>query len=81
MKLEGFSYLNLYVLAKEDIIVSKIIRMETKDLEDMDLLIIDSDKALILSIIDEVLLRKDLYPSKREAFLNKLPIFREKYHV
>jgi hypothetical protein len=55
--------------------------METKDLEDMDLLIMDSDKALILSIIDEVLLRKDLYPSKREAFLNKLPIFREKYHV
>lgn len=81
MKLEQFSYLNLYVLAKEDIIVSKIIRMEAKDLEDMDLLTGDSDKGLILRIIEEVLQRKDLFPSKREAFIKNLPIFREKYRV
>lgn len=81
MKLEQFSFLNLYVLAKEDIIVSKIIRMEAKDLEDMDFLIGDSDKMLILSIIEEVLQRNDLYPSKREAFKKNLPVFREEYHV
>jgi len=81
VKLEQFSYLKLYVLAKEDIIVSKIIRMETKDLEDMDVLIGCSDKALILEIIEEVLLREDLYPSKKQAFLKNLPVFREMYHV
>ena len=81
MKLEQFSFLNLYVLAKEDIIVSKVIRMEAKDTEDMDLLIGDCDKVLILSIIEDVLRRKDLYPSKREAFLKNLPVFREKYNV
>jgi hypothetical protein len=40
-----------------------------------------ADPGFRRSWIEEVLLRKDLYPSKREAFLKKLPIFREKYHV
>ena len=50
MKLEQFSFLHPYVLAKEDIIVSKVIRMEAKDTEDMDLLIGDCDKVLILRL-------------------------------
>ena len=80
-RLDGFDYLQIYILSREDIIVSKIIRMEQKDLEDIDKLIADSDKLLILKVIDEVLERTDLFESKREEFLRKLPVFKERYNV
>jgi hypothetical protein len=80
-KLEQFEYLAIYVLAREDIIVSKIIRMEPKDVEDIDVLIKDSDKTVILQIIDEILHRTDLFDTKKEAFLENLPAFRERYNV
>lgn len=79
--MEQFSYLKFHILAKEDIVVSKIIRMEKKDIEDMDTIIEKCDRALILRIIDEVLGRNDLYDSKKEAFKRNLPVFREKYNV
>ncbi|NMA67720.1 MAG: hypothetical protein GX957_16065, partial [Clostridiaceae bacterium] len=44
-------------------------------------LIKDSDKKVIEDIINEVLERKDLFSSKREEFLRKLPEFRERYNV
>ncbi len=80
-KLEQFRFLDVYVLAREDIIVSKIIRMAPKDIEDIDVLIRESDKMLIVKIIEEVLKREDLFDSKKEAFLKNLPAFKEKYHV
>lgn len=79
--LEQFKYLQIYILSREDIIVSKIIRMEEKDIEDMDILMMKSDKMLIHNIIDEVLKRDDLFESKRQAFLKNLPAFEERYHV
>ena len=60
IQLEQFSYLDIYILSREDIIVSKIIRLSQKDLEDIDYLIKESDKELIVKIINEVLERKDL---------------------
>lgn len=78
-KLEKFQYLNVYVLSKEDIIVSKIIRLEDKDLEDIDHLMKSADKSLIKQIIDEVLEREDLVETKRQGFLEKLPLFEERY--
>jgi len=80
-RLEQFKYLQIFVLSKEDIIVSKIIRMEPKDIEDIDRLIEGSDRKLISDIINEVLQREDLYDSKKQAFMDKLPAFREKYNV
>ncbi|HHY77938.1 MAG TPA: hypothetical protein GX498_05465 [Clostridiales bacterium] len=80
-KLEQFKYLNVYILSIEDIIVSKIIRLEQKDIEDIDELIKVADKKLINKIIDEVLERKDLYQSKKDMFLKQLSIFRERYNV
>jgi len=80
-KLEQFKYLQIFALSREDILVSKIIRMEPKDIEDMDILIQKCDKTVILSIIKEVLNRQDLFDTKREAFLRNLPAFTEKYHV
>ncbi|MCX7710735.1 MAG: DUF6036 family nucleotidyltransferase [Clostridia bacterium] len=81
IRIDRFKYLEIFVLSREDIIVSKIIRMEPKDIEDIDLLIKDSDKALIVSIIDEILDRTDLFESKRQAFVNNLPAFKERYNV
>ena len=81
IKLEQFKYLQIYILSKEDIIVSKIIRLEPKDIEDIDKLIVQCDLKLTSNIIQEVLNRKDLYESKRRAFLDKLPVFRERYNV
>jgi hypothetical protein len=80
-KLEQFKFLDIYVLSREDIIVSKIIRMEPKDIEDINLLIKKSDKSLIVKIIDEVFHREDLFESKKEAFLKKVPLFKERYNV
>lgn len=80
-KLEQFNYLDVYILSREDIIVSKVIRMERKDIEDIDLLIKESDKGLINKIVEEVLSREDLFESKKNAFLNNLPAFRERYNV
>lgn len=81
IKLKEFSYLNVYVISREDIIVSKIIRMAQKDIEDIDIIIEQADKKLILEIILEVLQRTDLYESKKQAFLNNLVLFKERYNV
>jgi len=81
VKLDKFKYLNIYILSVEDIIVSKIIRLEQKDLQDIDSLIKTADKGLINQIIEEVLSRSDLYETKKEQFKKQLPIFREVYNV
>lgn len=81
IKLNKFKYLNVYLLSVEDIIVSKVIRLEQKDIEDINELIKVADKELINQIIDEVLSRSDLYKSKKEQFIKKLPRFRERFHV
>ncbi|BEP30295.1 DUF6036 family nucleotidyltransferase [Helicovermis profundi] len=81
LKLEEFKYLNVYILSIEDIIVSKIIRLAKKDIDDIDILIKKADKNLLTTIIDEVLNRNDLFESKKKAFKNNLLIFKEKYNV
>lgn len=81
IKLENFKYINVYVLSSEDIIVSKIIRLEKKDIEDIDELIKVADKRLINQIIEEVLDRNDLYESKKVEFIKKVKEFKERYHV
>jgi len=81
IKLEQFKYLNIYVLSVEDIIVSKIIRLEEKDLQDIDILMGKADKKLINQIIDEVINRNDLFASKKKGFIEKLELFRERYNV
>jgi hypothetical protein len=69
------------LLSVEDIIVSKIIRLAEKDLEDIDILINMANKELINEIICEVLSRNDLYKSKKEQFEIQLVQFRERYNV
>jgi hypothetical protein len=43
IKSDKFEYLNVYLLSPEDIIVSKIIRLEQKDIEDIDKLMETAD--------------------------------------
>lgn len=81
LKLEKFTYINIYLLSVEDIIVSKIIRLEDKDIEDINELIKIADKEKIKLIIQEVLARNDLYDTKRLEFTKKLETFKEIYNV
>lgn len=81
LKLDEFKYINVYILSKEDIVISKIIRLESKDIEDLDEIIPKCNKEILNKIIDEVLNREDLFESKRNEFIKKLEIFREKYNV
>ena len=80
-KLEEFKYLNIYILAKEDIVTSKIIRLLEKDIEDLDQIVPTCNKVLLNEIIEEILNREDLFDSKKQEFIKKLKIFREKYNV
>lgn len=81
IKLNEFEYINVYILSKEDIAVSKIIRLADKDLEDLNEIMSDCNKEVLNSIIEEVLARKDLFESKKAEFKRKLKIFKEKYNV
>ena len=80
-RLKEFSYIRVYILAREDIAVSKIIRLAPKDWEDLDQIITKCNKQILNQIIEEITSREDLYDSKKKEFMKKLTIFREKYHV
>lgn len=81
IKLNEFKYINVYILSKEDIAISKVIRLAKKDIEDLDQIIPECNKQLLNQIIDEIINRKDLYESKKNGFINNLKKFREKYNV
>ena len=78
IKLDEFNYINVYILSKEDVVVSKIIRLAEKDIEDLNQIVPKCDKELLNSIIKEILDRDDLFDSKKNEFIKKLSIFREK---
>ncbi|MCL2859638.1 MAG: DUF6036 family nucleotidyltransferase [Oscillospiraceae bacterium] len=80
-KLEDFKYISVYILAKEDVVASKIIRLVPKDIEDLDQIVPTCNKEVLNNIIEEILNRKDLFESKKTEFINKLKIFKEKYNV
>ncbi len=71
----------MYILSKEDIAVSKIIRLAEKDIEDLNEIVPKCDKTVLNNIIEEIINREDLFDSKKEEFKRKLKIFREKYNV
>lgn len=81
IKLDEFTYINTYILSKEDVAVSKIIRLAEKDIEDLNQIIPKCNKMLLNRIIKEILDRDDLFESKKKEFKKKLNLFREKYNV
>ena len=80
-KLDEFKYINVYILSREDVAVSKIIRLAEKDIEDLNQIMPKCDKELLNNIIKEIIDREDLFESKKNEFVRKLKIFREKYNV
>ncbi|WPX08708.1 DUF6036 family nucleotidyltransferase [Anaerocellum danielii] len=80
-RLDGFDYLSVYILSKEDIVVSKIIRFDEKDIEDIDKLMPSCNKELINKIIEEILNRKDFFEIKKKRFSENLKTFRVRYNV
>lgn len=81
IKLNGFEYINVYILSKEDVAISKIVRLAEKDIQDLDQIIKQCDKSVLNNIINEILERKDLYERKKEGFEKNLEKFRERYNV
>ena len=80
-KLEEFTYINVYILSKEDIAISKVIRLAEKDIEDLDQIMPKCNKEILNNIIEEIINREDLFESKKTEFQKKLKIFKERYHV
>ena len=81
IKLNEFKYINVYILSMEDVVVSKIIRLSKKDIEDLNQIVPKCNKTLLNNIIEEIIERKDLFESKKTEFIKKLKIFKEKYNV
>lgn len=81
VKLENFEFINVYILSKEDVAVSKIIRLAEKDIEDLNQIVPACNKKILNEIIEEIISRNDLFESKKTEFVKKLKIFREKYNV
>jgi len=81
IKLDEFKYINVYILSKEDVAVSKIIRLANKDIEDLNQIIPKCNKNALNKIIDEIIDREDLFESKKEGFIKNLKKFREMYDV
>ena len=80
-KLSEFKYLDIYVLSKEDIIVTKIGRYGKKDINDIRELLKNSDKSLILKLIDNVNQRHNIGEKLKEVFLKNVKLFRRDFHV
>jgi len=78
-KIQNFS--NIFVLSKEDIIVSKIGRYSEKDIEDIVLLIVDSDAELIISLINEVVERDNISEIVLNEFKKNVIQFKADFHV
>ncbi|TCO69053.1 DUF6036 family nucleotidyltransferase [Marinisporobacter balticus] len=72
---------NIYVLSKEDIILSKIGRYSEKDIEDMEILIKDADKQLILELIGVVEKRNDIGEKVKNVFIKNVHLFKERFYV
>lgn len=81
IKLDEFKYINVYIISKEDVAVSKIIRLAKKDIEDLNQIIPKCNKKVLNKIIDEIISREDLFESKKEGFIKNLKKFREMYDV
>ena len=81
IQLEEFQYIHVYILSREDVAISKVIRLAEKDIEDLDQIIPNCDKNVLNNIIDEILNREDLFESKKKEFERKLKLFKEQYHV
>lgn len=74
-------YKNIYVLSREDIILSKVGRYSDKDIEDISILIKQADKVILSNLIVKVLNRNNISERVKKAFTGNLKLFRERFDV
>ena len=80
VRLEQYEFLRVYVLSREDIIISKLTRYNLRDRDDISILWNMSSLSLIFALAKEVLLT-DLLLSAKEAFLHNFARCLEENHV
>ena len=68
VRLMQFKYLHIYVFSREDIIISKMGRLNERDINDIKAMQPYADKSLLFELIDEVMERHDLLLKTREVF-------------
>ncbi|HAN10049.1 MAG TPA: hypothetical protein DCP90_05465 [Clostridiales bacterium] len=73
--------IQVYILSREDIIITKLGRYNEKDKEDISKLVKNLDKKLINSLIENVLSRKDFSEKVREHFALNVAQFRGDFDV
>ena len=76
IKLDGFENISVYVFAREDIIASKIDRLDKRDIEDIKILLKDTDYILLENCIDETYMNI-VYEDRKKRYQNNLLKFRE----
>ena len=70
VRLDGFEHLSIYVLSREDIVVSKLGRYNERDTYDIKTMIPECEAHAILQLIDEVLERPDLITRAKAVFVS-----------
>ena len=70
IQLKDYKYLRIYVLSREDIVVSKIGRLDEKDIEDIKTMLPECDIALVHRLSDEVVNRFDMTEKAQQIFEN-----------
>ena len=68
VRIEGFEHLGIYVLSREDIVVSKLGRYGEQDVLDIKAMMPDCEADVLLRLVGEVLDRADLIEKAKVVF-------------
>jgi len=80
MRLKQFQYLLVYVLSREDIIISKLPRFNNRDRDDISELLNIADVSLVFTLAKSTL-DSNMLPSVKQIFFNNLSYCMEENHV
>ncbi|MCL1884272.1 MAG: DUF6036 family nucleotidyltransferase [Defluviitaleaceae bacterium] len=79
-RLPKYEFLSVYVLSREDIIISKVSRLNERDLCDIGELLPSADISLVIKIAGEVILQ-NLIPSVKNTLIENLAHCMEVFNV
>lgn len=79
-RLPQYTYLSVYVLSREDIIISKMARLNERDFSDISEMLSAADIALIFKLASD-LLDGDLLPMAKHALVDNMARCLEENHV
>jgi|SRR5690554_2501990 len=79
-KIDGFENIRVFVFSKEDIIASKIDRLSDRDIDDINLLIKNVDRNILLKCVEETV-ENIVYEDRKKRYLNNAEIFKRMYNI